>query len=295
MSNKVKVTQKEDCIQVAFTAMASHCYLLIEGNEAKQHQEFIKQSLKEVQRLEHKFSRYLPDSVCSQINASNGKSVKIDPETYNLFKYAKELYEISEGLFDITSGALRRAWTFSNDMVTPSQSAIDKVLPLVGWNKMKFDLDSITLIKGMEVDFGGIAKEYTVSYIAEMARKQLPSHSVLINLGGDIEISQERNDGQKWKIEIERRNQEPQVVQLNKGAMATSGDIHRFVIINNHRYSHILNPMTGWPIKQTVSTVTVTARSCIQAGSIATLALLHGKNTEAFLSTQKDIKYVVNK
>ncbi|MDU0114267.1 FAD:protein FMN transferase [Psychrosphaera aquimarina] len=295
MASKVKVTQKEDCIQVAFTAMASPCYLLIEGQDAKQHQDFIKQTLREVQRLEQKFSRYLPDSVCSKINASNGKPVKIDPETYNLFKYAKELYEISEGLFDITSGVLRRAWTFSNEMVTPSQSTIDKVLPFVGWKKMKFELDAITLKNGMEVDFGGIAKEYAVSYIAEIGRKQLPNHSILINLGGDIEISQERTDGKKWTIGIERRNQELQVVQLNKGAMATSGDTHRFVIINNQRYSHILNPMTGWPIKQTVSTVTVTARSCIQAGSIATLALLHGKNTEAFLSTQKGIKYVVNK
>jgi len=294
MTTKVNVTQKQDCIQVAFTAMASPCYFLIEGDNAKQHQNFIKKALREIQRLEQKFSRYLPNSVCSQINASNGSPVKIDTETYKIFKYAKELYEISEGLFDITSGVLRHVWAFNNKTVTPSQPEIDNALPFVGWQKMTLTSESITLPKGMEIDFGGIAKEYTVSSIAQLAAQQLPNRSVLVNLGGDIEISQERSDGENWKIDIERRDQAAQAVQLKKGAMATSGDLHRFIMIDGERYSHILNPKTGWPIKQRISTVTVTANSCIQAGSIATLALLNGENIETFLSTQKGIKYVLN-
>jgi thiamine biosynthesis lipoprotein len=293
MTNNISVTQQEGHIQVAFTAMASSCYLLIEGDDVTQHQALIKQTINEVERLEQKLSRYVPDSVCSEINVSNGSPVKIDSETYNLFKYAKELYEVSSGLFDITSGALSRVWVFDeDDFVPPTQSEIDKVLPLIGWEKLTITPEEIILPAGMEIDFGAIGKEYAVSCIAKKALVLSPKHSVLINLGGDIEISQARSDGEKWTISIERLDQEPQLVQLNKGAMATCGDLHHFVIIDGERYSHILNPQTGWPIKQSVSTVTVTAHTCIQAGSIATLALLKGEDTESFLSTQTGIRYV---
>lgn len=293
MSNKVNVTQQQDHIQVKFTALGSASYLLIEGSDAKQHQPLIKLLLKEIQRFEHKFSRYLPNSVCSEINSANGQAVKIDEETYNLFKYANELYEISDGLFDITSGVLEQVWQFDNKAAEPKQQDIDALLPLIGWDKVKLDQQSISLPKRMKIDFGGIAKEYAVSHIAQLAKQKLPQLSVLINLGDDIEISQARADGKKWQINILKQDKTLQTIQLNKGAMATSSDLERFVLINNQRYSHILNPKTGWPIKQSASSVTVTARTCIQAGSIATLALLQGDNAETFLSTQKDIKYLI--
>jgi thiamine biosynthesis lipoprotein len=294
MTNQISVTQQEGHIQVAFTAMASPCYLLIEGDDVTQHQKLIKHTIKEVERLEQKLSRYVLDSVCTKINLSNGNPVEIDTETYNLFKYAQELYDVSDGLFDITSGALSQVWTFDEDLVTPTQEAIDRVLPYVGWTKMTVTPEAITLPTGMEIDFGAMGKEYAVSCIAKVGRELAPKHSILINIGGDMEISQKRSDGLKWTVDIERHAQEPLRVKFDRGAMATTGDLHRFVMIDGERYSHILNPKTGWPIKQSVSTVTVTAQTCIQAGSIATLALLKGDDTESFLEKQTGIKYVVN-
>ncbi|HKI73605.1 MAG TPA: FAD:protein FMN transferase, partial [Pseudomonadales bacterium] len=113
----------------------------------------------EAKRIEIKYSRYRDDSVTAKINNSRGQPVEVDDETAALLDYADECYELSDGLFDITSGALRRAWRFDGSSNLPSCEEVIAILPCVGWNKITWQRPYITLPANMEIDFGGIGKE----------------------------------------------------------------------------------------------------------------------------------------
>jgi thiamine biosynthesis lipoprotein len=139
----------------------------------------------------------------------------------------------------------------------------------------------------MEIDFGGLGKEYAVDKSAELLR-QASAISVLINFGGDIGVTQPRIDGQPWMVGIENVEQEGQAVkllQLKEGAIATSGDSKRFVWVDGKRRGHILDPRTGWPVEGAPRSVTVAARTCTEAGFLSTWAMLNGKDAEQFLKT----------
>ncbi len=127
-------------------------------------------AIREVERLEHRYSRYRADSVLSQINAvaAQGGSLSVDEETAGLLDYAFACYRKSDGLFDITSGLLRKGWNFSKPRL-PSQNEIDRLLPLVGLNKLTWKSPRLdTPIPGMEIDFGGIVKEYAADRARDM-------------------------------------------------------------------------------------------------------------------------------
>jgi len=140
----------------------------------------------------------------------------------------------------------------------------------------------------MQIDLGGIGKEYAVDRIAGLLRNQYKP-GILINLGGDIAITGMRQDRQQWYIGIEDpdRNQKvSSLLKMRRGAIATSGDSKRYILHRGKRYGHILNPKTGWPVEDSPRSVTVGANTCTDAGIIATLAMLQGQNAEEFLQQQ---------
>ncbi len=139
----------------------------------------------------------------------------------------------------------------------------------------------------MEIDFGGIGKEYAVDRAYEMLSRHR-STAFLINFGGDLRANHRPARG-AWQIGIERPDidgQTDRVLDLERGALATSGDSHRFLLKDGVRYGHILNPRTGWPIADAPRSVTVAASSCTEAGLLATLALLQGAQAQEFLQQQ---------
>ena len=210
-------------------------------------------------------------------------------------------------MFDISSGVLRKAWTFNNTnhhpCTLPSQQQINALLCHVGWEKIHFDQQQVILIKGMEIDFGGIGKEYAVDRAIILA-KQLTTMPVLVNLGGDLAVTGSRLNNEPWQVAIESpyisdnainftntyHEKVDMIVALNSGALATSGDARRFILKDGIRYGHILDAKTGWPIVKAPRSITVVAPQCIQAGILATMALLQGANAETFL-TDQDITY----
>ena len=142
----------------------------------------------------------------------------------------------------------------------------------------------------MELDFGGIGKEYAVDKMLLLIREILSqtTSAILVNCGGDLACSGKRLNGESWKVGIEAVNDQKQakhIVALSSGALATSGDSRRFLMKDDIRYSHILNPITGWAITDAPRSVTVAAPTCINAGIISTLALLQGAEAESFLTT----------
>jgi thiamine biosynthesis lipoprotein len=151
------------------------------------------------------------------------------------------------------------------------------------------------LPEGMELDFGGIGKEYAVDRAYELlaARDATP---FLINFGGDLRANRPPSYG-PWQVGVERTDAEQEatmVLDLEYGALATSGDSRRYVLKDGIRYGHILNPRTGWPVLGAPRSVTVAASSCTEAGLLATVALLQGNRAQEFLDEQ-GVRYWVLK
>lgn len=242
----------------------------------------------EARRIEQKFSRYLNDSVIGQINACSGKPVTVDAETAHLLDFAAHCFAISDGMFDITSGVLRRIWKFDGSDRVPPPDKIATLRRQIGWQKVFWNPPIITLPAGMEIDFGGLAKEYAVDRALNAARA-LTAQPVLVNFGGDLCVSGPRSSGARWKVAIESLENEKRaagLLELAGGAIATSGDARRFLLKNGVRYSHILNPRTGKPVVNAPRSVTVAAATCVAAGMTATMAVLQGRRAEAFLKRE---------
>lgn len=288
MSN-FTIEQKGDHMIGRFSAMASPCELLIETQNSMLANHLTSVAYSETKRIEQKFSRYLPNNPMATINYSHGKPVAIDDETFRLLEFANSCFELSEGMFDITSGVLRKAWKFDGSDNLPTAKSVKVLMPFIGWQKVKYDQATIILAKGMELDFGGIGKEYAVDCVAKLCSEYAPSTSVVVNFGGDIQVTCARNNKQPWHIGIENpddNNHSSNILKIISGGLATSGDARRYLLKDGKRYSHILNPKTGYPIENAARSVTVAAPHCIQAGLLATLALLKGSYAEAFLDEQ---------
>lgn len=290
----VKLEQKENNWYGSFKAMASPCEVIIETPDRAEAERVTNAVAAEAWRIEQKFSRYRDDNITFQINHADGDVIEVDDETARLLDFANQLYQISEGMFDVTSGVLRKAWHFDQSDNIPAQQQIDVLLPIIGWDKVGWEKPKLKLAANMEIDLGGIGKEYAVDRCALLAR-ELSDASILINFGGDLTITQARKDGKDWTIgRLSSDASAPVgVIKLKRGALATSGDAHRYLEKDGKRYCHVLNPKTGWPVEDPPHTVSVAAPTCVEAGMLSTLALLQGSKAEEFLKAQ-EVPYWIN-
>ena len=287
-----QLLQKEDYWLGRFHAMASPCEVLIDTQDSSLAEHLVHIALQEAQRIEHKLSRYREDNIIYRINNASGARVKVDEETAQMLDYAAQCYELSEGLFDVTSGVLRRAWKFDGSDKVPGKDQVRKLLARIGWHKVRWRRPYIQMPKGMQIDLGGIGKEYSVDRTTLLLR-QASNISCLVNYGGDIATTGQRQNGKGWIVGIENPDPSPSAIsvqikiyELKQGAIATSGDARRYLLKNGVRYSHILNPRTGWPVIDAPRSVTVITDTCTEAGILATLAMLHGTQAEEFLAQQ---------
>jgi FAD:protein FMN transferase len=294
MSKKVTRERNVECLPrqggftLSFFSMASTCEILIDTDNQALANELGLLAAKETWRIEDKYSRYDKQSFCYKMNSSSGETVEIDDETFKLFEFANQCFEMSDGKFDITSGILRKAWRFDGSANIPDKADVDNLLQFVGWEKVNYSSKSFSMKKGMEIDFGGLGKEYAVDRTVLLI-SQKSNVPFLVNYGGDLAVHGARENGEPWQVGIEHSsfnaNKAP-TVTLKSGAIATSGDANRFLLKDNHRYSHILNVKTGWPVEQPPNSITVAAPLCLKAGFLATLSLLQGVNAEHFLKEQ---------
>lgn len=260
----------------SFKAMGSTCEVQFYSDSRVAAKDITRQLSAEISRLERKYSRFRNDSAIADINHSAGNDfgVKIDKETQSLFRHALSCYEQSNGLFDVTSGVLYRAWDFRSGIV-PTQSQLDKLLPLVGFNKLSWRKSRVLVPAGMEVDFGGIVKEYAADSAAKLARSLGVEHG-LVNLGGDFTVIGPQPGNLPWTVGVANPKEPGTLmakIDLLEGGLASSGDYERFFMHEGKRYSHILNPKTGWP-SSGLRAVSVASNLCTLAGSVATIAML---------------------
>jgi thiamine biosynthesis lipoprotein len=217
-----------------FDAMSSVCEIRLDDARGEGEPVLAlaaEQAISEVRRIEVAFSRYRADSIVSRINAAAGGPdvVGVDDETASLLNFAAQLHAFSDGLFDITSGVLRRVWDFKAKRV-PDEAALQQVLPLIGWSQVEWTGQTIRLPHaGMEVDFGGFGKEYAADRAMAVLHATGQRHGY-VNLGGDIRVLGPRADGSAWRFGIQHPRQDEGTiasVELREGALATSGDYER--------------------------------------------------------------------
>jgi thiamine biosynthesis lipoprotein len=284
------------CLIGRFTAMACPCEVLVDTSEASAASAAVQIARDEAMRIEHKFSRYRDDNLVYRINHSKGQPVAVDEEMARLIDYAATCHALSDGRFDITSGVLRRVWTFDGGERVPTAEALAQVRSRVGWHRVRWEGRALTLQPEMEIDFGGIGKEYAVDRAAALIAAHT-SAPALVNFGGDLYTGGPRRDGAPWMVGIDdpARTGEAMVrrVELTRGGLATSGDARRYVMHQGKRLGHILDPRTGWPVEDAPHSVTVVAATCLEAGTLSTLATLCGAEAETFLKEQGVTYWIV--
>ena len=272
---------------VSFGAMASPCEVLVYTQERAEALQVGELAANEAWRVEHKFSRYRDHSVVAGIHRKRGQVIALDPETASLMDFAQQCFEMSGGVFDITSGILRRAWKFDGSDRVPDPASVAQLLPLIGFDKLQWRAPDLLVPQGMELDFGGIGKEYAVDRAYDILTVRC-GQPFLVNFGGDLRANRRPPHG-PWQVGIERPDTDRSaalLLELEHGALATSGDSRRFLLKEGVRYGHILDPRTGWPIANAPRSVTVAASSCTEAGLLATLAMLEGAGAGTFLESQ---------
>lgn len=258
-----------------FTAMGGPCSIRLFAASRQQADNLFQLCEQEVRRFEQKYSRFDERSTLSHLNRSGGNTISVDVETARLLNYANTAYRASEGLFDITSGIFRKVWDFKNAVV-PDQDSLDSMFPFVGWQQVHWNGRELQLPRGMELDLGGLVKEYAADAVRALLEKRHCEHAV-IELGGDIVVAGPKPDGSPWTIGIRHPDsgQPAATLAICKGAIASSGDYERYFIANNRRYCHILNPFTGLS-SEAVAGVSVVAPHCVVAGTLSTIAMLKG-------------------
>jgi thiamine biosynthesis lipoprotein len=274
--------------------MASPCEVLVDGADDDELLRVTHVAANEVLRIERHWSRYRPDTIVQRINTANGEPVTVDDETARFLDYAAQLHAWSDGRFDVTSGVLRRAWKFDGSDRLPSLEQVEDLLPLVGWDKVEWRAPVLRMPAGMEIDFGGIGKEYAVDRACALAAGAT-ERAVLVNCGGDLATTGPRAHGEAWQVGIDSgvADKASPLVRLMKGGVATSGDARRFLLKDGVRYGHVLDPRTGWPVTGAPRAITVAAQTCTEAGVLATIALLHGAGAEEFLKENEADYFVI--
>nr|WP_082603481.1 FAD:protein FMN transferase [Flavobacterium sp. Root901] len=255
-------------------------------------EENINEVIAEITRIENLISDWKPDSQVSQVNQNAGiKPVKVDREVFELTQRAIKFSEITNGGFDISFAAMDRIWKFDGSMTEmPSAEAIQKSVEKVGYKNIVLDSAQSTIflkLKGMKIGFGALGEGYATDKCrAMMIKKGIPAG--IINGSGDMSTWGKQPNGQDWKIGITNPFKPEKLlakVALKEGAVTTSGSYEKFVVFNGKRYSHIINPATGYPATGLCS-VTIFGPNAETANGLSTSMMVLGQK-ESLILLQK--------
>ena len=241
----------------------------------------------EVEKILHEFdislSLYVDSSIVSKVN----RNEDVIPDKYFIeaFNRSAEITEMTEGAFDITVGPLVKAWGFGPDSQKNfSETKRDSLLKLVGMEKVKIENGKILKDDpGINLDFNAIAQGYSVDIISDFFSSK-GIKSFLIEIGGEVRVKGDKQ-GVLWRIGIDRPednnnlpgNDLQAVISLKDRSLATSGNYRKFYVENGIKYSHTIDPRTGYPARNKLLSATIIAKDCATADGIATACMVMGK------------------
>lgn len=235
-------------------------------------------------------SIFLENSIISRINKGD-TDVKLDSLFIDVFDKGKEIYEITDGAFDITAATLINAWGFGSEKTdNNSTNAIKAIMAHVGYDKVLRQGDRIIIDDSVKLNVNAIAKGYSVDRVAQFLENN-DIANYMVEIGGEVRVAGKNSQNKIWKIGIDKpendnnitTNREVQaVLSIGEGAVATSGNYRQYYVKDGRCYSHIIDPKTGYPVQHNLLSVTVLAEDCITADAFATAFMVLGyeKSTE---------------
>ena len=237
---------------------------------------FIDLAIAEVKRIENQISDWIPTTPISMVNKNAGiQAVKVDSEVYELVARAIKISEITEGAFDISYASMDKIWKFDGSMKTmPTEEAIKKSVAKIGYKNIILnpkDQSIFLKLEGMKLGLGGIGQ----GYIADKVKDKLVANgcvSGIVNVSGDINAWGKQINGKLWTVGIinpMNKNKVFATFPLENSSVETSGNYEKYVTFNGIRYSHIIDPRSGYPAQGVVS-VSVFAKQTEIADALAT-------------------------
>ena len=244
--------------------------------------QYIDLAVQEISRIEKLISSWDPASETSRINRNAGiEPVRVDKELFDLIKRSLAISRLTDGAFDITYASMDKIWKFDGSMTEmPTVEAIRNSVSRVGFGKIVLDESNFTVFlpeAGMKIGFGAIGK----GYAADKAKKMLIDYGVqagIINASGDMNTWGKQPNDEDWKVAITNPMDKGKafgLVPVRQGAVVTSGDYEKYVEFNGIRYTHIIDPKTGYPAHGVISS-TVFAPSAELADALATSLFVMG-------------------
>jgi len=248
--------------------------------------------------VDGRMSTYKPDSELSRFNRSeDGRPFKLSAETIRVFLLAREVSEATGGAFDVTVGPLVNAWGFGpvKQTAPPNAAELEAIRERVGFRQLAIDADALTITKArpdIYADLSAIAKGFGVDQVAwALDARALVNY--MVEVGGEVRVKGHNAAGIPWQVGIERPDSTTRqaniVVPMSNLSMATSGDYRNYVEKDGRRYSHEIDPTTGYPIRHNLASVTVLATECALADAYATGLLVLGIERGYALATEKGL------
>jgi thiamine biosynthesis lipoprotein len=263
--------------------MGSRFDITVVANDSIQANKYIDTAVAEISRIEKLISSWDDNSQTSEINRNAGaKPLKVDKELFNLIERAIGISKLTDGAFDISYASMDRIWQFDGSMtVMPSEKEIKSSVEKIGYQNIVLDKKNSTVflkLEGMKIGFGAIGK----GYAADKAKTLLISKGVpsgIINASGDMNTWGKQPNNEDWKVAITNpmnKNKVFALLPITNGAVVTSGNYEKYVNFNGKRYTHIIDPRTGYPSTGIIS-VTVFAPKAELADALATSVFVMGK------------------
>lgn len=293
--------------KLQFKALGTHCVIQFRTDEITAAKEFKTAALSWIKDFENTWSRFKPNSLLSQINASAGQEkIALTPEQDHVIQLCDHTYRQSNGLIDATSFPLTRLWdqAAKNDQL-PTEEEISEVKKHVNWNAIEHSPGSVFLPeKGIALEIGGFGKEYAVDRLIELA-KCSGIANLLVDLGRDVAVAGSPPHGPYWVVGAENASEENSALYrlaITDRAVATSGNGRRFRTIGGKKFGHIIDSRSGHPAETDVLTATCLAPDCLTAGVLSTSACILGSdvglsemerrlNTSGIIQTARDTKF----
>uniref|UniRef100_UPI00404ADDB6 FAD:protein FMN transferase n=1 Tax=Gelidibacter sp. TaxID=2018083 RepID=UPI00404ADDB6 len=263
--------------------MGSRFDITVVANDSVQGHIYINDAIEEISRIEQLISSWDPKSQTSEVNRNAGiKAVKVDKELFDLIERSIAISKLTDGAFDITYASMDKIWKYDGSMIQmPSEDVIKASVRKIGYQNIILNKEATTVflkLEGMKIGFGAIGK----GYAADKAKDLLMSKGVksgIINASGDMNTWGLQLNGEPWKVAITNPMDKTKaygLLPISDGAVVTSGNYEKFVEFNNVRYSHIIDPRTGYPSTGIIS-VTVFAPKAELADALATSVFVMGK------------------
>jgi len=284
----------------ALSMLGSPFEITVVANDSISAEKALDMAVAEVRRVENLISDWKPDTEISAVNRNAGKqAVKVSNEVFDLVSRSLKISELTEGAFDVSYASMDRIWKFDGSMTAmPTPEAIQKSVERVGYHNIIMDTKNTTIFlknEGMKIGLGGIGQ----GYIADNIKALLIAngfHSGIVNVSGDVSAWGTMPDGKPWSVGIVNpmnKNKIFATFPLIDSAVETSGSYEKFVVFDGKRYSHIIDPRTGYPAMGIVS-VSVFSKQTEISDALATSIFVMGKDVGLNLINQlKGIECII--